>query len=100
MTKHPEGFVDRVQEFHQSCGYTHEPSPSVNDAQRRELWKSLIVEETDELVQAIERADLVAVCDGLADVLYVCIGASLAFGLPIGAIFEEVHRSNMSKTKG
>lgn len=40
---------------------------------------------------------LVQVADDLADLLYVVYGAANAFGIDIGEVFEEVHRSNMTK---
>jgi predicted HAD superfamily Cof-like phosphohydrolase len=33
----------------------------------------------------------------LADLLYITIGAAISYGIPINEIFDEVHRSNMSK---
>jgi len=33
----------------------------------------------------------------LADLLYVTYGTAVTFGLPLEEVFEEVHRSNMSK---
>ncbi len=33
----------------------------------------------------------------LADLLYVVYGTAVTFGLPLEEVFEEVHRSNMSK---
>lgn len=33
----------------------------------------------------------------LADLLYVTIGTAVTFGLPLEEVFNEVHKSNMSK---
>ena len=49
--------------------------------------------------EAIEANDLVEVADALADIQYVLSGAVCEFGMAtvFKDIFEEVHRSNMSK---
>lgn len=41
--------------------------------------------------------DLVEVADALADLDYVANGLAIEAGIPLDAIFSEVHRSNMSK---
>lgn len=44
--------------------------------------------------------DIVEVADGIADLIYVALGAAIAFGIDIDPIFEEVHRTNMEKVGG
>lgn len=61
------------------------------------LRYNLIHEELEELNQAMQENDIVEVADALVDILYVTYGALAAFGLPANALFDEVHRSNMSK---
>ena len=62
----------------------------------------MLQEELDELRTAIADKDIVEVADALADLQYVLSGAILEFGLgdKFKGLFEEVHRSNMSKTCG
>lgn len=57
----------------------------------------LIGEEFGELMIAMAQMDEVKVLDGLADLIYVCLGTAVAWDLPIAAAFDEVHRSNMTK---
>lgn len=57
----------------------------------------LMVEELAETVEAIDQDDRLKIADGLGDLIYVVIGTALVYGLPIGRIFNEIHRSNMSK---
>lgn len=45
----------------------------------------------------INSGDLVKLADGCADTKVVTIGTELACGIDGEAVFEEVHRSNMSK---
>lgn len=59
----------------------------------------LILEETGELFKALAAKDPVATLDALADLLYVVIGSGVTMDLPLAKAFEEVHRSNMTKSK-
>lgn len=59
----------------------------------------LIEEELSELRIAVEKEDIYLISDAIADILYVVFGTAVTYGLPIDSIFEEVHRSNMSKEK-
>lgn len=63
------------------------------------LRVSLIQEELDEYRRAAEARDLIAVADALSDLLYVVLGTCVSHGLQDAAeaLFDEVHRSNMSK---
>ncbi len=61
------------------------------------LRATLIGEELEELTEAMSDGDLLNIADALADMLYVVYGTAIAYGLPIQAIFDEVHRSNMTK---
>lgn len=58
----------------------------------------LALEELAEWVEAHAAGDLVAAADAWGDRLYVLLGDAVAAGLPATAIFEEIHRSNMTKT--
>ena len=58
---------------------------------------SLILEEAAEVCESLAKGDVVELADGLADLIYVVIGTAVAYGLPISELFDEVHRSNMTK---
>jgi len=58
----------------------------------------LVTNKSNELIASMLKGDLVGVADGLADVLYVVIGTAVAYGIDIQEVFDEVHRSNLSKT--
>lgn len=55
--------------------------------------------EVDEYLEGVKGHDLANVAKELADILYATFGTVLEHGLQdvIEPIFEEVHRSNMSK---
>ena len=57
----------------------------------------LIQEEAAELTTALHEKKILDVADALGDLLYVVYGAALACGIPINAVFAEVHRANMTK---
>ena len=61
------------------------------------LRYDLILEELNELKEAIKDKNLKEVADALTDILYVTYGAGHAFGINLDKCFEEVQNSNMSK---
>lgn len=74
--------------------------PTIPSLMFKELCKSLMNEELDELCGAINRDDMVEVADGIADLLYVTLYTANAYGLIVEPIFAEVQRSNMTKRGG
>jgi len=95
----PNGLND-VSKFHETFSLPILETPTIPDAKRCELRVSLLQEELNELKEAIATDDLVEVADALCDIQYVLSGAILEFGLgdQFKALFDEVQRSNMSKT--
>lgn len=95
----PNALAD-VAEFHRTFHLPVLDTPQIPDADRCRLRINLLQEELNELSEAIENNDLVEAADAFADLQYVLSGAILEFGLgeKFKALFEEVHRSNMSKT--
>jgi len=71
--------------------------PTIPSTSVRELRDQLIDEESIELYKASINNDLVEIADAVADLLYVTYGYGIAYGLPVQKVFDEVHRSNMSK---
>jgi predicted HAD superfamily Cof-like phosphohydrolase len=60
----------------------------------------MLREELDEYAAAAAADDVVAVADALADLAYVLYGTALVHGIPLDEVFEEVHRSNLTKADG
>lgn len=73
---------------------------NLEDAQRSvsRYVHLLLKNKSNELIASMLKGDLVGVADGLSDVLYVVIGTAVAYGIDIQEVFDEVHRSNLSKT--
>ena len=78
-------------------GQNVKQSSSFSSEKINALRVSLIKEELDELIEAMNKKDLVEVADALTDILYVTYGAGHAFGINLDECFEEVQNSNMSK---
>lgn len=87
----------KLIEWHTTFGVDILNSPGMPSHDRRKLRLELIREEFEELTEAVEKEDIVEVADALADILYVVHGAALEFGVPLDDVFDEVHRSNMTK---
>jgi predicted HAD superfamily Cof-like phosphohydrolase len=90
-----------VAQFHRAAGVPIERSPSCDvPAEVQQLRVDLVREEVDEFADAVERQDITAIADALADILYVTYGAALTFGIDLDAVVLAVHESNMSKIAG
>lgn len=100
--------TSQVTDFHhkvnQHVGDIRKPDFSVD----RSLRVTLIEEEVEELKLALRGFDkfgvrltseqqVVAVADALGDISYVTVGAAVTWGIPLGEVFDEIHRSNMTK---
>lgn len=84
----------KVLDFARMFGHTINVKPSCPSSQDRVLRHNLILEELNELIDA---KDLVQVADALGDLLYVVYGTAVCFGIDMEPIFNEIHRSNMTK---
>jgi len=92
--------LNDVAEFHDTYDLPVLDEPQLIPKERAQLRINLLTEELKELKEAIANDDLVEIADALCDLQYVLSGAILEFGMgkKFRALFDEVHRSNMSKT--
>jgi predicted HAD superfamily Cof-like phosphohydrolase len=109
---------DMVKNFHKTFNKVQDPTtPTVPPSEISILRIRLMCEELQEVLtelgftaefkmEAVEgfvlgpkftSVNLINVAKELADLLYVVYGTAAAFGIDVDAVFEEVHRSNMSK---
>lgn len=86
-----------VREFHERFGVTRNDRPTWPGDGVHRLRMSLVDEEVAELRNAGERRDLIGLADALGDLLYVAYGTAEAYGIDLEPVFDEIHRSNMSK---
>ena len=83
------------KKFHQPVG----SAPSLIPKDRAENRYKLMKEEVEEYLKGAQNGDLSNIAKEIADILYAVYGTIIEHGLQdkMEAIFEEVHRSNMSK---
>ena len=86
-----------VKTFMKTFGQIIRTKPQFPDKDTMQLRYDLIVEELNELEQAMKAKDLKEVADALTDILYVTYGAGCAYGIDLDKCFKEVQRANMSK---
>lgn len=106
-----------VSAFHRAVDAPVLDKPTVPSDERVKLRGSLIQEEyletmrsmfVEEVVDGVPTldmrkvrpaVDMVALADGLADLIYVAVGCALEFGIPLDRVWAEVQRSNLDKVK-
>lgn len=96
---------EMVREFMEKAEQQCPDVPTVPPMEVAQLRHELIREELREFwvgtvdsLYAFKKEDLLEqAADAIGDMLYVVIGAAVAFGIDIEPVFEEIHRSNMSK---
>ncbi len=92
--------INSVAEFHEvfRIGNRYEPTGNVPEEEAM-LRFNLLKEENEEYLEACKRGDTVEIADALGDILYIAFGTILRHGLQhkIEEVFDEIHRSNMSK---
>lgn len=92
--------IKSVEEFHDifMIGNRYEPTGTVPPEEAM-LRYNLLKEENEEYLEACKNGDVVEIADALGDLLYITFGTILRHGLQhkIEEVFDEIHRSNMSK---
>ena len=86
-----------LRDFHEKFGLTVNDTPTIPGDDVLQFRVNLINEEAEEFEQAAKARNLVEMADALADVIYVALGAAVSLGIDLEPVFEEVHRSNMTK---
>jgi predicted HAD superfamily Cof-like phosphohydrolase len=91
--------IQAVADFHNAFRIGNNQHPVVLSNEESLLRYTLMREENEEYLQAAQRGDLVEIADALGDQLYILLGTILRHGLQhkIEEVFDEIHRSNMSK---
>lgn len=103
----------RVREFHAAVGTPPPPGPTLPDPHVLNLRRTLIMEEYQETMEALAQlltrqergeitgtAELAQLAHELADLLYVTYGGLADCGIDADAVFAELHRANLQKTRG
>jgi predicted HAD superfamily Cof-like phosphohydrolase len=95
MTKEQQ----QVKEFMLAAQQECPSKPTKLSNPIRKLREALIEEEFHELKIALWKCNLVETADAIGDLMYVILGTAVASGIDMESIFQEIHRSNMSKFK-
>jgi len=92
--------LDQVKKFHKAFGLDISETQQANlELEKNLLRYKLMREENEEYLDAAMQGDLTEVADALGDMLYILCGTILSHGMQhkIEEVFDEIHRSNMSK---
>ena len=95
--------INSVKEFHEVFLIENQEEPVSNLTKDEvDLRFRLMQEENEEYLEACENNDLIEIADALGDQLYILFGTILKHGMQhkIEEVFDEIHRSNMSKLDG
>jgi predicted HAD superfamily Cof-like phosphohydrolase len=91
--------LELVKEFHEKFKAPVLDEPSLIPCDRSSLRHNLMEEEVAEYMDGVQKNDLENIAKELSDILYAVYGTILEHGLQdvMDDVFEEVHRSHMSK---
>jgi len=94
-----ENQIKQVMEFYDAFGHPKAAAPDLIPDERVVMRHRLLDEEMVELFDAGITGDIVEVADAIADCFYILIGTAIEYGIAdkLVDVFNEVHRSNMSK---
>lgn len=94
--------IKSVEEFHTVFQIGNASELRLIDEKDYLLRYNLIKEENEEYLEACKNGDIVEIADALGDQLYILFGTILKHGLQhkIEEVYDEIHRSNMSKLDG
>lgn len=91
--------IKSVEEFHDIFKIGNASEVKLINEKDYTLRYNLIKEENEEYLEACKNGDIVEIADALGDQLYILFGTILKHGLQhkIEEVYDEIHRSNMSK---
>lgn len=91
--------IKSVEEFHNVFKIGNADEVKLIEEKDYTLRYNLIKEENEEYLDACQKGDIVEIADALGDQLYILFGTILKHGLEhkIEEVYDEIHRSNMSK---
>lgn len=91
--------IKSVEEFHDIFKIGNASEIKLIAEKDYTLRYNLIKEENEEYLDACKNGDIIEIADALGDQLYILFGTILKHGLQhkIEEVYDEIHRSNMSK---
>lgn len=87
------------KEFNKAFNLKTNNKPTSIDKKRVNLHYDLLKEELDEYLESAIDKNIVETADAITDIFYVLLGTAAEHGMldSLELLFNEVHRSNMSK---
>ena len=91
--------LSKVEKFHNVFKQEMSNKPITYPSGGYDIRFNLMREENEEYLEACKNNSLVEIADALGDQLYILCGTILKHGMQdvIQDVFDEIHRSNMSK---
>lgn len=91
--------IKKVEEFHKAFKQPVPNKVKLLTHERSLLRYNLMKEENNEYLEAEFEEDKIEIADALGDMLYILCGTIIEHGMQdkIVDVFNEIHRSNMSK---
>ena len=89
----------KIAEFNTAYDVSEQLFPNTVSKKEAELRYKLVFEELEEYKEAQNKGDVIGIADALGDLLYVVFQAVRVHGMSdiIEDVFNEIHRSNMTK---
>lgn len=91
---------EQVRDFHRACRLPRPVRPEFDWDALNDYALELVLEEYEELRNAVLEQDPVAVIHELIDLMYVVNGVAVTAGVDLEPFWEEIHRVNMEKASG
>jgi len=94
-----QDLINKLIEFNEAFDIPYNTEPTNLENKEVDLRFSLMFEENQEYHVGATKKDLVEIADALGDKLYILLGTIIAHGMQdvIVDVFNEIHRSNMTK---
>ena len=94
-----QDLINKLIEFNKAFDIPYNTEPTNLEPKEVDLRFSLMFEENQEYHVGAYKKDLVETADALGDKLYILLGTIVAHGMQdvIVDVFNEIHRSNMTK---
>lgn len=86
-----------VREFHEAFEIPDSDTAPALDHDAAFIRGTLVSEEYEEVMKAIQSGNPAAIAKELADLVYVAYGTAVVMGIDLDNVIREVHRSNMTK---
>lgn len=87
----------QVRDWMKKAGQIVRDTPTSPEVALALFRIALIEEEVGELAESLAKENMVEVADAMGDILYVVLGTAVSLGIDLEPVFQEIHRSNMTK---